>query len=303
MGDSDGLQRRSLVVLILGGVAALLLALAATGESTRRAMLESMASRSLDELALLAGLRDEAGAALRAEPLPVTVVQDGGSTWIHGAVTEAVQGSPDFEVTQSRHLLRIETVETDDVIALQLRLWRQGWELRSPDLMRGRISPWAPILAAIFGAAVAFWLWRVGPGLLVAGGFAQALVAGLPWPAESIPPTGWLAEVRSGPLVAPLARLASSGWVTPVALAVLAFCVVLVTFDHRRSREREGALNLSTAGLVALMSAVGGLAWCEAALRAGLWASMHSIAGMLAVVALAVAWVPAIHRARERLRA
>jgi hypothetical protein len=303
VSDSDRLQRRSTIVLVVAVLAAVVVSLATDGERTRRALVESMASRSLDELALLAGLRDDTGESLRGEPLPVAIVQDGGSTWIREAVADAVEVSPDFAEADSRHLLRIESVQTESAIGLQLRLWREGWELRSPELMRGRVSPWVAVLAAGLGAAVAFWLWRVGPGLLVAGGLAQAVLALLPWPAESIPPTDWLTDVRSGPLLAPLAGLTGSTWVTPVALAVIAFCVVLVAFDHRRSREREDSLKLSTAGGAALMAAAGSLTWLEAALRAGLWASMHSIAGMLAVVLLAVAWVPAIHRARERLRA
>ena len=148
-----------------------------------------------------------------------------------------------------------------------------------------------------------FLLWRIGPGLLVAGLFSQTMLAGLPWPAESIPPVSWLQEVRTGPLLGPLLELTRSipSWGTDVGVAVVVFCLVLVWFDHRRSKERRDSFEIGTVSVISVLLFLGGVTWLEAALRAGLGAAMHTVPGALAVVALALAWLPAIRRSRERM--
>lgn len=282
----------------------LLASIFAGGETARRAAVEGMASRSLSELALLAGMRDDRGEPLRAEPLEVTVVQGSGETWIREAVSDAVDGVPDFAVGDSPHLLRIELVEAKGVIALQLRLWRQGWDLRTPGAIRIRMAPWAGVFAGVLGAFLGFAGWRVGIGTIAAGLLAQAMVQGLPWPAETIAPLAWSEDVQSGPLVGGVVAFTRTfpDWGMPAAVAFVVFCVVLIGFDHRRSQGRSDALPLASVVSTTVLVGGGSLLWLEAAMRAGLWSSMHSLPGALAALFLALAWVPAIRRTRERMR-
>jgi hypothetical protein len=167
-----------------------------------------------------------------------------------------------------------------------------------------RVVPWVAVLSGVAGAVVGFLTRRAGPGLLVAGLLAQGLLLALPWPAELIPPRSWIAEVREGVLVAGLSDLARAlpAWAGAVGGALVAFLLVLVLFDHRRSRGRAGSRDLPTVGGAALAAGLGAAAFAEAALRAGLAAALHSPAGVVAVLALAVAWWPAAKRARARWR-
>lgn len=303
MVATDRSHRRNVTLLIVAALLSVVASLFAAGEGTRRQTVEGLAVRSLDQLALLSGIRDDAGNSLRGEPLPVVVVQEGGSMWVREAVIEAVERDGHFADANSRHLLRIEVVETDQMIALQLRLWRQGWDLRTPELLRGRVVPWVPVLAGVLGALVAFLVWRVGPGLLVAGFLSQTMLAGLPWPAESIPPVSWIEEVKAGPLLGPLFELTRSmpSWGTAVGVAVVVFCLMLVWFDHRRSKERKDSIEIRTVSVTSVLLFLGGLLWLEAALRGGMGAAMHTIPGAVTVVVLALAWLPAIRRSRERI--
>lgn len=304
MASSDSDHRRNVRLLLVAGVLSLLASIFAGGEATRKSAMEGLATRSLAELSFLAGVRGQDGERLRSEPLEVQVVLEGGEWWIRDAVVDAVDASPDFDTGDSQHLLRIETVQAQSVIALQLRLWRQGWDLRTPDTMRVRVAPWAGVFAGVLGAVLGFFVWRVGAGLLVAGLMAQAMVAGLPWPAETIPPVSWSDEVLTGPLLGTAigATRALPSWGMPAAIAVIVFCVVLIAFDHRHSKGRKDSLPITSVASMTLLAGGGGLLWVEAATRAGLWSAMDSIPGAFAVLALALAWVPAIRRARERLR-
>jgi hypothetical protein len=294
-------RAHGLALLIVAGAFALVAARASHGEGTRRAAVRELSDRALVELAWLAGLQEEVEGALPS-PMAVGVVQDGGEPWVRDVVVEAVEASDAFRLGDSRHVLRVEAVDTPDVIALQLGLWRQGWDLRAPDVGAVRVAPWAPVLAAALGAAVAWSLARPAVGLLVAGLLAQALVAGLPWPVEDIRPVPWSSEILHGPLGIALAAaargLAQAG--AAVAAAVVAFCLALVWFDHRASRGRTGSMSLPAAALAALCVGVGGVAWLDAATRAAGSAALHTWTGALAAVALAAAWVPALRRGRSR---
>ena len=66
---------------------------------------------------------------------------------------------------------------------------------------------------------------------------------------------------------------------------VIALCMVLAGFDHRRSGDRGGVLLIS-----GVLGAMGALAWVEIAGRVGLFAWMGTGAGFASILTMAVAW-------------
>src|SRR5687767_9255110 len=100
--------RGLLVMALIGSLLACLALPWLSGPATREAALAQLAGRSLDELALLASLRDDEGRLLRDDPFVVEVVQDGGSLWIGPAIEGAVDASEWFATGNSPHLLRVE---------------------------------------------------------------------------------------------------------------------------------------------------------------------------------------------------
>jgi hypothetical protein len=303
--------RALVIAALLGAIVACVGALLGGGVATREAATHSMASRSLTELAQLAGLADERGTLLREEPLAVEVIADGGPLWVIPAIERAVEASPWFAVGRSPHLLRAEIIEEQGGIALQLHLWRSGWELREPDPRRIRVAGWAPVVAGLFGALVALALRRLDAGLATSGVFAQLLLAIDPLPPELFPPQRLTQAWADGPLGGVIASIQTLGPLeTALAAAVLAASLVLVAFDHRRSRERSathGSIPLGRAGLAAALGSFGAVAWIEAAARGSLLAACDlrfgAWAGLLALAGLIVAWLPAIRLAREVRRA
>lgn len=296
-------MRRSLLVIALVGMLLACLALPwLAGPATRAAALDELAGRSLDELALLAGLRDDEGRLLRDEPFEVEVVQDGGSLWIAPAIERAVDESEWFATGNSRHLLRVEVVEDPRALALQLHLWRSGWELRSPEPLRVRTTPWMIVIAGLVGAATALVIRRISLGLAAAGALAQLLLGTIVPPRDLFAPhTTWV-EWQSGPLFARLLPWISS--MSPLALAIafalIGLCLVLVWFDHRRSSSSTDDLDLTGASVLALLGTIGLLGLVEAVFRSGFAASLSSPAGALALLGLLLAWVPALAQAREQ---
>ena len=303
------LPRPLVIAALLGVILACLGALWAGGEATREAATRKLAERSVTELALLAGLADDHGELLRDEPMAVEVIADGGPMWVLAAVDHATAASPWFEVGNSPHLLRAEVIDEPGGIALQLHLWRGGWELREPEPRRVRVAAWAAVVAGVCGAIAAAFVGRLSVGLGVAGLFAQLLLAFDPLPPELFPPQGLVAAWSEGPLFGPLFDeiRAMTPLQVAIAAAIVAMCLVLVGFDHKRSRERERDLGLGWAGAAAVLGSFGGLAWIEAASRGSLFAAcdlrVGAWAGWLALLGLIVAWLPAIHVAREAWRA
>lgn len=299
------LPRTIVIVGLVGVIVACLASLWAADDRTRQRGTERLSARALDDLALLAGLRDDEGERLRDEPMPVEVIQDGGPLWVRDAVIEAVEDDPYFEVGNSRHLLRAEVVEARSGLALQLHLWRSGWDLRVPEPRQLHIAPWAPVVGLVLGAVAGIFLRRVSVMLVVAGLTAQLLLGLDPVPAELVPAKPLTELWAEGPLIAPVLDWIDS--MTTIHLAVagalVAMCLVLVAFDHRRSREREDSLDLASASLAAVLGSLGAVGWLEAASRGSLFAAFTHPAGWVVLLGLVMTCVPMAHVAREEWRA
>lgn len=303
------LPRTLLIAALLGVIVACLGALLAGGTATRQAAAHNLAHRSIDELARLAGLADEQGKLLRDQPMAVEVISDGGPMWVLATVERAAERSRYFTVAASPHLLRAEIIDERGGLALQLHLWRAGWELREPQPYRARIAAWAAVIAGVLGAAAALFTRRLSFGLASAGVLAQVLLLLDPLPPELFPPQRLLNAWAEGPLFGRLFATINSMSTLHVALAtaVATACLVLVGFDHKRSRGQSGDVGLGAAGLTALIGSLGALAWIEAASRGSLFAACDlrfgAWSGYLALLGLIVAWLPAIRVAREAWRA
>ena len=306
------IPRRLLIVGLLGVIAACLGTLWTGGTATRAAATYQLASRSVEELALLAGLADDRGQLLRDEPMAVEVIADGGPIWALDAVERAAETSPWFTASSSPHLLRSEVINARGGVALQLHLWRGGWELREPDPRRIRIAAWAAVLAGLLGACVATVTARLSVGLAAVGVSGQVLLAFNRLPPELFPPQGLVAAWAEGPVFGPLVTSIRSMSAMQMAItaAVLAACLILVAFDHKRSRDEDEDVGLDVglgrAGVAAVLGTFGMIAWIEAASRGSLFAACDwrfgAWAGWLALIGLIVAWLPAIRVAREAWR-
>lgn len=303
------LPRRLLLVALIGVLLACTGALLGSGESTRRAATERLAAHSLDELAWLAGLVDESGTLQREQPMPVTVVSDGGPMWALDSVARAVAGSRAFAVGDGPHVLRTEIIDEPNGIALQLHLWRNGWELREPAPGRVRIAPAAAVVGALLGAVLVVIVGHLSWGLALAGVLAQILLAVDPLPKQLFPPQSLREAWASGPLFAwvldDIRELSAVGMA--VVTAVCVGSLVLVAFDHKRTRGGADDVGLGPAALAAVLGSLGLLAWLEAASRGSLLAACDlrfgAWAGLLALVGLILAWLPAIRVSREAVRA
>ncbi|PRQ09293.1 hypothetical protein [Enhygromyxa salina] len=303
------ISRTLVIAALLGVILACLGALWSNGAATRRASTYAMAGDSLAELALLAGIADDDGQLQRGEPMPVEVISDGGPLWVLDSVERAVAGDPHFSSGDSPHLLRAEVIDARGGVALQLHLWRAGWELRTPEPRRVRIAAWAAVVAAIVGAALALYVQRVSVGVAAAGVLAQLFLAIDPLPRELFPPQRLVDEWAAGPLIGrviPLIR-GLEGLELGVVAAALAGSLVLVGFDHKRTRGRDGDVGLGSATLTASLGTIGAIAWIEAASRGSLFAACDprfgGYAGWLALAGLILAWLPAIRVSREAWRA
>lgn len=250
--------------------------------AVQRGVLRSAIARDLGRLAALAGLDVPAeGRAM----LPVTVVQEGGPTWIAEEAEAAIDADPVFTRGEP-HLLRVEVIEHEGTFGVRSQLWRQGWSLRAPDPLWVQPAPWIVLGSLLAGAG---WAWRrrslVG-GSVVAGLVAQLLLLARPWPAGFVRPS-LQATWGEGPLghgVVALARTLPDASVA-IGAGVVTLCAVLMIFDHRRSPDAGGALvargMLAVLGLAALV---------EASLRAGLLPWAGQLGGMLALCGAAALW-------------
>jgi hypothetical protein len=150
-----------------------------------------------------------------------------------------------------------------------------------------RTAPWIAVVAAVLGVFMLRWVRRFAAAFVVAGVSAQVIVSLLPW-APNVAARGVIDAWASGPLGLGLQRLAARlpDEAMAVGAGVVVLCLVLVVFDHKRSRERGGAL-----ALWGLAGAIGVLAWLEAGARLGGIAALSTAGGWLSVLGLAVLYV------------
>jgi hypothetical protein len=172
-----------------------------------------------------------------------------------------------------------------------------------------RIAAWAAVVAGLLGAVAGLFARKLSVGLATAGVLSQVLLVLDPLPPELFPPQRMLEAWSEGPLLGELisAIRAMSTLHVALASAVVAACLVLVAFDHQRSRGQGGDVGLGSAGVAAVIGSFGALAWIEAASRGSLFAACDvrfgAWSGYLALIGLIVAWLPAIRVAREGWRA
>lgn len=277
-------RRRSLVAA-LAVLVALLGLWATDGVAVERGVVRSAVARDLDRIAVLAGLVPAAGADARTV-MPVTVVQEGGPTWIVDEAEAAVASDPVFTRGEP-HLLRIEVIEQGGTYGVRGQLWRQGWSLRAPEPLWVQPAPWIVLVSALAGAA---WAWRrrgrFAQGVGLAGLVAQLLLWARPWPSGFVRPS--LGETwREGPLGHAVLEVARGLPDVSVALGagVVTLCAVLMVFDHRRSPGRGGGLVVM--GTLAMLGLV---AFIEASLRAGMVPWLTQPAGAVALAGAAGLW-------------
>lgn len=280
--EQVAVSRRRALGAGLAGLLALVGLVVTDAEAVERAVVRSAVARDLDRIAVLAGLDGPVDA--RAT-LPVTVIQEGGPTWIAEEAEAAVDADPVFERGEP-HLLRVEVIEHEGTYGVRGQLWRQGWSLRAPEPLWVEPAPWLVLVAALAGAA---WVWRrrsVVGGLVLGGVVAQVLLLVRPWPAGFVRPS-LSATWREGPLghgVVAAARALPDASVA-IGAGVVTLCAVLMLFDHRRSPDAGG-------GLVArgMLGVLGLVALAEASLRAGLLPWAGQLGGGLALCGVAGLW-------------
>jgi hypothetical protein len=283
-------SRRSIAIVAALCVMALLLSAAVDRTRASQLAAGGRIATALLELGVVAGLRDEHGAAT-LRPLPVAANLEGGPLWLHVELEAALQADPVFELADSPNLVRMEVVGSEHAFGLATALYRQGWNLRLPHPVRIRIAPWLATITAVVGVFVSLALQRVGWGLLVAGGAAQLVSSWLPWEA-TLQPASWSVAVREGPLGSAVMAWASTLPDSSLAIGagVIALCTILVFFDHRRSPARGGFLVVH-----GLAGVAGLLLWVEAAAReSGMLAWARTGAGALSLVVLVAAWVTSV---------
>lgn len=263
------------------------------GGRARRAAVASAAEVSLGRLALLAGLVDDQGRPTRDEPFEVVIAQEGGPRFVGDGVRDALRRQRAFVEGDGHHLLRAQAALGTHAMSLQLRLWRQGWDVRGPEPVRLHFAPWIAFVAGLLGAAITAAVRRFDIGVLAAGVSAQLAVQTLPRPRPMGYGQGDATAWAHSPAVEAVRALlaADTAVISAVLLAVLATCLVLVAFDHRRSAAREDGLGLNAAVLSAVAFSAGALGWIEAAGRTSLGAVVSFPMTLLALAALVGTWV------------
>lgn len=223
------------------------------------------------EVAEMANLKPVSGGGPSPSALPVAVVVDGEMPWLAAEAKRAAALEPAFEINGGPHELRFEYIGDGRTWAVRAQLWRRGWSLRPPQPVIVRIFPWVAVLAAALGGAL--WVRRVPLWIAaaVSGVGAQVGLWAMAWPTAILRPS-FSESVAAGPLGRQVVRWAEMLPETSVAIGagVVALCLVLAMFDHRRS-PGQGGMAIWTAVVVLLA----GLAWLEAALRGQVvpWAS------------------------------
>lgn len=276
------------VALLVAGLLAL------DKQATGAAAVRQVARLHLVELGRLAGVRDGEGRSTGAT-LQVQVVQNGGELWVGEAIAAAVDDDPAFARGDAPHLITVEVVHAGPATAVRMGLWRRGWSLGAPRPVVARAAPWVALLALAMGALLRAVGRRPGSSLLVAGVLAQAGTLLLPWPGPGARP-GLLKEWQAGPLGTSVRLLAERlpDVSTAVGGGVIALCLLLAAFDHRRSRGRGGGLVL-----FGLLGVLGLSLLLEAAVRVGVPCALEQVGGWIALLgALGLWWVARTGRLR-----
>lgn len=275
----------------MAGVLALGVAFVAPIEDYGASVAEDRVRIELRRLATLAGIRSEQGDLARA--IEVRVEQDGDPSWVHEGVAGAIDDEPSFRPGAGPHRLRVSAVGQERGATVQLALERQGWRLRLPQPVEVQCRPALVVLAILVGLmvhGVAPW-----PGL---GALAAGLVA-------QIGAGSGVAAWREGMAYQHLAQVLAvdSVWVDRIGVGVTVLSLLLVAFDVRRSARRSS--NARKAGRRALMggvlTAVGSVAWLEAACRIGGPGFARSTWGVIVAVLLAGAWAGMVNAESWRL--
>ncbi len=254
-------------------------------EQVAAALLPTMADDELRALEQTAGLvRADATQGGTPAKVPVLLGID-GPAWVDAPLRAAIERRGIVELDRGPHGLRAEMIVQDDAAVLSLRLERRGWALRAPTPTRRRLAPALAIGPALLAGAVWLRTRRGAPSLLLAGLLSQLLACTWPWPA-ALPSLALADELAASPLLRPVVALAQGLGDGAVVLGagVIAACLVLVWFDHRRSRERPWAPQL-----LGIAAVIGACAWIEAAVRVGVlgwWsAPLPAIATVIATAA------------------
>lgn len=239
----------------------------------------------LVELGRLAGVRAPDGQPT-GTALEVEVVQNGGELWVGEAVGAAVDDDSAFVRGDGPHRLAAEVVQAGPTTALRLGLWRRGWSLGPARPVVARAAPWIVLGALSIGALVRSRGRGLGTSLAVAGGLAQLGTLVLAWPGPGARP-GLVQEWQDGPLGTSVRLVAERlpDAATAIGTGIIALCLVLAAFDHRRSRGRGGALVLG--GVVGML---GVLALVEAGMRVGVRGLFGQLAGWISILAVAALW-------------
>lgn len=256
-----------------------------SAERVAQGLLPAMADDELRALEDTAGLghgdAGQGGAPARV-PVLLTIA---GPSWVDAPLREAIARRGVFELDRGPHGLQAEMVVQDDAAVLSLRLERRGWAVRAPIPTRRRLAPALALVPALLAGLVWLRTGRIAAAVLAAGVLAQLLACTWPWPAV-LPSYALADELAASPLLRPLLALArglDDGGVT-LGGGVIAACLVLAWFDHRRSRERPWAPQLLR--LVAVLAAC---AWLEAAVRVGVLGWLHAPLAIGATLVVVVA--------------
>lgn len=286
-------RRLALVACATFGLAGTLAGWRADGDAMREGMLRHDAAADLGELAALGGLLDEDGTMRLPEGLAVELVHSGEAAWVVPAMVSAVDDNPAFMRQASQHLLRAESISNSRGFAVQLRLFRRGWDVLPAAPMRRRAQPEFFAVAIALGALVAGWSRRWVPSALVAAALVLGLLAVFPI-GGSVPAFGgFWDELAHAPAWSSIRRWmgANEELSRGIGIATITFCAVLAYFDHRRSKGREGSMSMGRAVWGALGLGVALLVLGEAAMRSGWAASLTTglgIAGALGLLAACV---------------
>jgi hypothetical protein len=270
---------RARAIWLAGVVAIAIASLWTDSTALLERVLPALARSELATLDQLAGLRTDEGSPRSDAPLPVEL--DAAAP---AAVRAAIAADEVYAPGPGPHHLFVELVVLERAAALRLSLERRGWTVHAPTPSRRRLFPGLAMVPMLIGLlAWARWRDRV-IALVAAAGLAQLAVTLWPWPV-ALPAGSLRADLLAAPLVAPALALALrlDELGSMLAGGLIALCLVLAWFDHRRSRARGGRWLLR-----ALLGAIAAVSLVEASTRASLPAWCTTWIGALASIGLVV---------------